>query len=101
MIGRVEKEVEMMERHLEVLARVRENEPIGIVKLAERTGYPNHKVRYSLRVLEEESVIEPTEQGAVTTEHAEEFIVEFNDRIDDVVDALAVMRADGAEVPEQ
>ena len=44
-----------------------ENEPIGIVKMSNETGYPHHKVRYSLRVLEEENLIEPSSQGAITT----------------------------------
>lgn len=85
----------MMKRHLEVLTQVRENAPIGIVKLADRTGYPNHKVRYSLRVLEEEGIIEPTDQGAVTTERTEEFLAEFNDRIEEVVTMLSSMQIEG------
>ena len=59
MIDRLEKEVDMLERHLQVLKMVIENEPIGIVKMSNETGYPHHKVRYSLRVLEEENLIEP------------------------------------------
>lgn len=98
MIDRTEKEVDMMERHLEVLSEVRENAPIGIVRLADRTGYPNHKVRYSLRVLEEEGIIEPTDQGAVTTERTEEFLADFNDRIEGVIDMLSAMRVDGEAV---
>ena len=57
MIDRLEKEVDMLERHLQVLRMVIENEPIGIVKMSNETGYPHHKVRYSLRVLEEENLI--------------------------------------------
>lgn len=101
MIDRVEKEVDMMERHLEVLAHVRENQPIGIVKLASRTGFPNHKVRYSLRVLEEEGIIEPTEQGAVTTDRTEGFISEFNERIGGIADMLASMKEAGEPVERE
>src|SRR5699024_8033016 len=59
MIDRLEKEVDMLERHLQVLRMVIENEPIGIVKMSNETGYAHHKIRYSLRVLEEENLIEP------------------------------------------
>ena len=74
MIDRLEKEVDMLERHLQVLKMVIENEPIGIVKMSNETGYPHHKVRYSLRVLEEENLIEPSSQGAITTDRTEEFV---------------------------
>ena len=53
----------MLERHLQVLRMVIENEPIGIVKMSNETGYPHHKVRYSLRVLEEENLIEPSSRA--------------------------------------
>lgn len=94
MIDRVEKEVDMMQRHLEVLSLVRDHEPIGIVRLAQQTGHPNHKVRYSLRVLEEEGVIEPTERGAVTTNRADGFIADFNERVGGVIQLLETMQAD-------
>lgn len=90
----------MLERHLRVLATVREHEPIGILSISERTGYPNHKVRYSLRVLEEEDVIEPTEQGAVTTGRTTEFITTFNDRISQVTTLLRGMAQDGEPVEQ-
>ena len=82
----------MLERHLQVLRMVIENEPIGIVKMSNETGYPHHKVRYSLRVLEEESLIEPSSQGAITTEHTQEFINELDDKLDDVVAKLDAMK---------
>jgi len=92
MIDRLEKEVDMLERHLQVLRMVIENEPIGIVKMSNETGYPHHKVRYSLRVLEEETLIEPSSQGAITTEQTQEFISELDEKLDDVVDKLEGMK---------
>jgi len=41
---------------------------MGIIKLSELTKYPQHMVRYSLRILEQDDLIEPSPQGAVTTE---------------------------------
>jgi len=92
MIDRLEKEVDMLERHLQVLRMVIENEPIGIVKMSNETGYPHHKVRYSLRVLEEENLIEPSSQGAITTEQTQDFISELDEKLDDVVDKLEGMK---------
>ena len=94
MIDRLEKEVDMLERHLQVLRMVIENEPIGIVKMSNETGYPHHKVRYSLRVLEEENLIEPSSQGAITTDRTHEFVDELDDKLDDTVEKLGSMRID-------
>jgi predicted transcriptional regulator len=92
MIDRLEKEVDMLERHLQVLRMVIENEPIGIVKMSNETGYPHHKVRYSLRVLEEENLIEPSSQGAITTDRTQEFVADLDDKVDDIIAKLETMK---------
>jgi predicted transcriptional regulator len=96
MIDRLEKEVDMLERHLQVLRMVIENEPIGIVKMSNETGYPHHKVRYSLRVLEEENLIEPSSQGAITTDHTAEFVEDLDEKLEDTVEKLRSMRIESA-----
>ncbi|ERJ04596.1 hypothetical protein HLRTI_003443 [Halorhabdus tiamatea SARL4B] len=99
MIDRLEKEVDMLERHLQVLRMVIENEPIGIVKMSNETGYPHHKVRYSLRVLEEENLIEPSSQGAITTDHTHEFVDDLDSKVDQTIEKLEGMKIeDTAEV---
>ncbi|MFC5366975.1 hypothetical protein [Salinirubrum litoreum] len=97
MIDRLEKEVDMLERHLQVLKMVIESEPIGIVKMSNETGYPHHKVRYSLRVLEEENLIEPSSQGAITTERTGEFVDELDGKIDEIVTKLESMKIESAD----
>jgi len=84
----------MLERHLQVLQMVIENEPIGIVKMSNETGYPHHKVRYSLRVLEEENLIEPSSQGAITTEETHDFVDDLDGKLDHIVDKLDGMKID-------
>jgi len=84
----------MLERHLQVLQMVIENEPIGIVKMSNETGYPHHKVRYSLRVLEEENLIEPSSQGAITTEDTHEFVEDLDEKLDHIVNKLDGMKID-------
>jgi predicted transcriptional regulator len=99
MIDRLEKEVDMLERHLQVLRMVIENEPIGIVKMSNETGYPHHKVRYSLRVLEEENLIEPSSQGAITTDQTAEFVDDLDNKINHIVEKLEGMKLeDPAEI---
>ena len=82
----------MLERHLEVLRMVIEREPIGIVKMSNETGYPHHKVRYSLRVLEEENLIEPSSQGAITTDRTSEFVADLDDKVDEIIAKLETMK---------
>jgi len=91
----------MLERHLRVLRVVIREEPIGIVQLADGLSIPDHKVRYSLRVLEEEGLIEPTDRGATTTEDLQGYVDRSNGRIDDlrerVVGLAAGREQDGVE----
>ncbi len=82
LISKIELELEMLERHLMILKQVIREEPIGIMKLAETTGLPKHKVRYSLRVLEHEGLIGPSMHGAVTTEKTRQFVQTLGGRID-------------------
>jgi len=66
----IEIELDILKRHVLVLQTLKQNEPAGIIKLSELTKHPEHLVRYSLRILEQEGLIEPSPQGAVTTESA-------------------------------
>jgi len=95
MIDRLEKEVDMLERHLQVLKMVLDNEPIGIVKMSNETGYPHHKVRYSLRVLEEEDLIEPSSQGAIKTDETAAFVEDLDGKLDSIAQKLEGMKIEG------
>jgi predicted transcriptional regulator len=66
----IEIELDILKRHVLVLQTLKQNEPAGIIKLSELTKHPEHLVRYSLRILEQEGLIVPSPQGAVTTESA-------------------------------
>jgi predicted transcriptional regulator len=92
MIDRLEKEIDILDRHLQVLEMVTENEPIGIVKMADETGYRHHKIRYSLRVLEEENLIEPTSHGATTTDQTSGFVDEIDQNLETVSEKLDRMK---------
>ncbi len=94
MIESLEEEVEIFERHLRVLKLVNHQEPIGIVKLSEETGYPDHKIRYSLRVLEEEGLVEPSAQGALTTERTESFLKTLDKKIKEITEKLEKIKPD-------
>jgi predicted transcriptional regulator len=91
--GRFREEQELLRRHIRILKVVMENEPVGIIKLAELTDYPQHKVRYSLRVLEQEGLINPTPMGAKTTEKVEEFLPELADLVDSMQTTVEELRS--------
>ena len=65
MIDRLARQIEKEERDLRVLGAVIEHQPIGITRLARETDIEEHKVRYSLRMLENDDLVEPTPEGAV------------------------------------
>ncbi|WP_227380204.1 hypothetical protein [Haladaptatus halobius] len=93
MIDSIENEVEMIGRHLDILEMVVTNEPIGIVKMSDESGYARHEVRYSLRLLEEENLIDPTNQGAVTTDRTGPFIEDLDEQLDAIRARLDALRA--------
>jgi predicted transcriptional regulator len=89
---KVSGELEMLGRHLIILKCVVENEPIGILKLAEETKIPSHKVRYSLRVLEHEGLIAASAPGAVTTERTKPFLNELDSMIEKIMDGVSSLK---------
>ena len=98
LFDQINKELELTQRHLVVLKKVIESGPIGILKLAEETEMPTHKVRYSLRVLELEQLIKPSVSGAVADEQVEEFISDFDDELGNIVRKTEHIREIGKSI---
>ncbi|MDB2245248.1 protein kinase [Halorubrum ezzemoulense] len=88
-LERFQNEVTTLERHFEVLKILYERSPVGNVEIANELGYPQSKVRFSLRVLEEENLIEPTAQGAVLTDDADDEIEGYNQKLDQLQNQIA------------
>ncbi len=87
-LRKLKQEAEVALRHLEVLELVEKNQPIGIFKLAEIIKLPKHKVRYSLRVLEQSGIIEPTQHGAMIREDADEVFKKLKVEIEEIKDII-------------
>lgn len=83
--SKIETEIDLLQRHVTMLKAIMDNEPIGIIRLSEMLKYPQHKVRYSLRILEQEGLIEPSPDGAVTTEKIQDFL----DHLKDILEAMS------------
>ncbi|MFC7225939.1 hypothetical protein N0B31_00875 [Salinirubellus salinus] len=91
MIQRLVDQLEKQARDLTVLETVIEHHPIGIVRLSQETDVPEHKVRYSLRMLENDGLIEATQQGAIPAEGIEETVEDINASIDDLIARIEAM----------
>ena len=82
--NKLEEELELLERHIMVLKAIIKNEPIGIINLAQFTGEPQHKVRYSLKILEQGGLIEATISGAAITKSTYKHIPHIKSILDRV-----------------
>jgi len=64
-VTKIMTKAELIDRYISLLAVVVRHSPIGINRLSEKTGMPQHKVRISLRMLQQDGLIEPTNKGAI------------------------------------
>ncbi len=78
-----EKELDLLSRHLQVMTTVKNQGPIGIIKLSQITGQPQHMIRYSLRTLEKDGLIEPSQHGAIVTDKIHEALGTIETTLDE------------------
>jgi len=89
---RLQTELEILHRHVLMLQTIKANEPIGIIRLAELLRHPQHKIRYSLRILEQEGLIRPSPEGAVSTDKVKEFIPQLESVLRDMETTVRKLR---------
>jgi len=94
MLDKLQQEIDLIGRHLEVVRVVVAHQPIGIMKLADLLDIPYHRVRYSLRVLEQGGYIRASPAGAVATPRAEEMLVHLDENIDNLIAKLEAMKSE-------
>lgn len=92
MIGKVKAEIELMKRHIEVMQAVVSSQPIGIMKLSEILDLPYHRVRYSLRILEQEGYIRASPAGAVATALAADLLNGLEGEVDELIGLLETIK---------
>ena len=85
-------EFELIERHVIMLKITKENQPIGIIRLSEILRMPKHKVRYSLRLLENEGLISPSSEGARVTSKYDDFMADAERSLDDLSVRIGKLR---------
>ncbi len=92
-LGSISDEIELLERHISILKTVRDNQPIGLIRLSEMTDIPKHRVRYSLKLLEQQGIIIPTTDGATVSDGCDEFLQDISDHIDDIASKIDTLRS--------
>lgn len=83
-VGSVSEDMELLERHISILKTVKGNQPVGLIRLSEMTGIPKHRVRYSLKLLEQQGIIIATPDGAMVSDKYDGFMREIADYIDEL-----------------
>lgn len=91
LVERIVSELELLNRNVEILQRLAQGPPLGIIRLSEAMHLPVHKVRYSLHLLEREGVIQPSADGAVVTDRSQAFWAALSrslDRMSELIEQL-------------
>ena len=89
---RTKDELILVERQIRMLRIAKENQPIGIIRLSELMNLPNHKVRYTLRLLERDGLVIATADGAVVTDRYEEFLDEVGRDLKELTETMDRIR---------
>lgn len=85
-------DLDLLGRHVALLKAVQEHQPIGIIRLAELLDYPQHKVRYTLRVLEQEGLIMPSAEGATVTDGLPEYLSRLRALLEEMGDTVRSLK---------
>jgi len=97
LVIRIEEELDLLARNVDILERLSKSPPIGIIRLSEALHLPIHKTRYSLHLLEREGVIQPSSDGAVVTEKAQEFWTNLNESLDRMTSTIQHLKSRAIE----
>ncbi len=93
MLNKLKTETEIVLRHIEVIKVVSTHQPIGILKLSEIMDIPSHKIRYSLKVLEQLGYITASPSGAVATPKAAHLMENLDTQADELIDLLKKIKS--------
>ncbi len=95
LFSEIEDSLETLKRHISVIKTLLSEQPMGIIRISQETNLPEHKIRYSLRILERDNIISPSKEGAILTP---EFIAnrerivqrakKFNDDVQEIYQEL-------------
>lgn len=73
-VDALNEDLELLTRHISILRTVKANQPIGLIRLSEMTEIPKHRVRYSLKMMEQQGIIVATSEGATVSDGYDAFM---------------------------
>ncbi|MHB8361820.1 MAG: transcriptional regulator [Thermoplasmataceae archaeon] len=76
----IDESLDTVKRHLSIVQTLLKEQPAGIIKISKLTGLAEHKIRYSLRILERDGIIIPSKEGAMLSP---DFIMEKNSIVEE------------------
>ena len=88
----VNDDLELLERHISILRTVRDNQPVGLIRLSEMTGIPKHRVRYSLKIMEQQGIIVATPEGAVVSDGYDAFMASMAESVERLTEKVCLLR---------
>jgi predicted transcriptional regulator len=97
LVERIEEELDLLARNVDILEKLAKSPPIGIIRLSEALRLPIHKTRYSLHLLEREGVIQPSADGAVITDKAKEFWADLNQSLERMTAVIQHLKSRAVE----
>ena len=97
LVARIEEELDLLVRNVDILERLTKSPPTGIIRLSEALHLPIHKTRYSLHLLEREGVIQPSADGAVVTEKAREYWANLDSSLERITQLVSHLKQRATE----
>lgn len=91
-VDTVNEDLELLERHISILRTVKANQPIGLIRLSEMSGVPKHRVRYSLKIMEQQGIIIATSEGAVVSDDYDKFMTDIANSVDSLSEKVEALR---------
>ena len=88
----VNDDLELLERHISILRTVRDNQPVGLIRLSEMTGIPKHRVRYSLKIMEQQGIIIATPEGAMVSDDYDAFMASMAESVRRLAEKVCLLR---------
>ena len=88
MIERLARQLGKEERDLLVLETVLRHHPIDAERIAASIGIDEHKTRYSLRMLEDDGLVEPTPDGFVPPADLVARLEDINGGLDGLIERV-------------
>lgn len=91
-VDSLEEALDLLERHISILRTVKENQPIGLIRLSEMTGIPKHRVRYSLKIMEQQGIIIATIEGATVSDGYDDFMIKTAESVEKLASKVVALR---------